>query len=79
MHEFHHDHPLSIDLLLHTAATMLMVRKCTGGSTVASLVALPPVRDLLLSAKHLFVAAMVAIAAAGGLKDEPWHRFSPEF
>jgi hypothetical protein len=24
------------------------------------------VRDLLLSAKHLFVAAMVAIAAAGG-------------
>ena len=30
------------------------------------LVALPPVRDLLLFAKHLFVAAMVAIAAAGG-------------
>ncbi len=31
-----------------------------------SLVALPPVRDLLLFAKHLFVAAIVAIAAAGG-------------
>jgi hypothetical protein len=31
------------------------------------LVALPPAQDLLLSAKHLFVAAMVvAIAPAGG-------------
>ena len=29
------------------------------------LVALPPVLDLLLSAKHLFVAAMVAIASVG--------------
>ena len=30
------------------------------------LVALPPVRDLLLSAKHLFVAAMVTVALPGG-------------
>jgi hypothetical protein len=37
------------------------------------------VQDLLLFAKHLFVAAMVAIAAARGLKDEQWHGFSPEF
>jgi hypothetical protein len=32
----------------------------------ASIVALALVRDLLFRAKHLFVAAMVAIAAAGG-------------
>ena len=32
------------------------------------LVALPPVFDLLLSAKHLFVAAIVAIASVGGVK-----------
>jgi hypothetical protein len=30
------------------------------------LVALPPVRDLIFYAKHLLVAAMVAIAPAGG-------------
>ena len=30
------------------------------------LVAGTPVRDLLFSAKHLFLAAMVAIAPAGG-------------
>jgi len=30
------------------------------------LVALSPARDLLLCANHLFIAAMVAIAAAGG-------------
>ena len=40
------------------------------------LVALPPVLDLLLSAKHLFVAAIVAIASVGGVKDA---LFSPEF
>ena len=44
------------------------------------LVALPPARDLLLCAKHLFVAPMVvAIAPAGGSKDEQSELFSPEF
>ena len=33
------------------------------------LVALPPVLDLLLSAKYLFVAAIVAIASVGGVRD----------
>ena len=40
------------------------------------LVALPPVLDLLLSAKHLFVAAILAIASVGGVKDA---LFSREF
>ena len=44
------------------------------------LVALPPAQDLLLCAKHLFVAALVvAIAPAEGSKDEQWELFSPEF
>jgi hypothetical protein len=34
---------------------------------------------LLLSAKHLFVAAMVGNCRCRGLKNEQWHRFSPEF
>ena len=41
-----------------------------------SLVALPPRLDLLLSAKYLFVAAIVAIASVGGVKDA---LFSREF
>jgi hypothetical protein len=44
----------------------------------ASYSLLAPV-DLLLFAKYLFVAAMAAIAAAGGLKDGHWDLFSPEF
>src|SRR5262249_41923009 len=40
------------------------------------LVALPLLRDLLLSAKHLFVAVMVALP---GVNDEQWNPFSPEF
>ena len=36
------------------------------GDLLRFLVALPPMRDLLLCAKHLFVAAMVAIVPAGG-------------
>jgi hypothetical protein len=53
-----------------------------GGSipdALGGLVALPPVADLLFFAKHLFVAAMVAIAPAGRVNDEQWDRFSPEF
>jgi hypothetical protein len=43
------------------------------------LVALPLASDLLLCAKHLFVAAMVvAIAPVGGSKDEQSELFSPE-
>jgi hypothetical protein len=45
-----------------------------------SLVAPIPCGDLLICAKHLFVAAMVgAIAPAGGSKDEQSQFFSPEF
>ena len=43
-------------------------------SIVRFLVALPPVRDLLLCAKHLFVAAMVA---AVGHKTMGWQRSLP--
>jgi hypothetical protein len=45
----------------------------------ASYVALALVQDLLLRAKHLFVAAIGGNCRCRGLKDEPWHRFSPEF
>ena len=44
------------------------------------LVALPPAQDLLLCAKHLFVAAMVvAIVPGWGSKDEQSELFIPEF
>jgi hypothetical protein len=43
------------------------------------LVALPPVWDLLLRAKHLFDAAMVAITSAGRVNDDQCDRFSREF
>jgi hypothetical protein len=36
-------------------------------------------RDLLLFAKSLFVAAIVAIAAVGGSSNEQTKLFSPEF
>jgi len=38
-----------------------------------------PASDLLLFAKHLFVAAKVAAAAAGGSKDDRRDLLSPEF
>jgi hypothetical protein len=43
------------------------------------LVALAALRDLLIGAKHLFFAAMVAIASAAGVKNEQWDLFGPEF
>jgi hypothetical protein len=43
------------------------------------LVAFPFAPDLLLCAKDLFVAAMVAIVPARAVNDEQWDLFSPEF
>jgi hypothetical protein len=43
------------------------------------LVALLTCRDLLFSAKHLFVAAMVAITSAGRVNEDECDRFSREF
>jgi hypothetical protein len=43
------------------------------------LVASQSVRDLLLCAKQLFVAAMVVAIAPRGLKNEQSELFSPEF
>jgi hypothetical protein len=43
------------------------------------LVALPPTRVLLLCAKHLFVAAMMANCPCREVKDEQWEFFSPDF
>jgi len=42
------------------------------------LVASPRVRNLLLCAKHLFIAAIVANVGCRELKDEQWEFFSPE-
>jgi hypothetical protein len=33
----------------------------------------------LIGAKHLFFAAMLAIASAAGDKDEQWKIFGPQF
>ena len=54
-------------------------RWLTAGKLLRFLVALLPVPDLLLCAKHLFVAAMVAIVLPGRVNDEQWNLFSPEF
>jgi hypothetical protein len=42
-------------------------------------VALACIPDLLFCAKHLFVAAMVAITSAGPVNDDQCDRFSREF
>jgi hypothetical protein len=44
-----------------------------GCRTSPLLVGSPPMRDLLLCAKHLFVAAMM------GSRDQQWDLLSPEF
>jgi hypothetical protein len=46
---------------------------------VRFLVAMLSASDLLLFAKHLFVAAKVTVAAAGGSKDDRWDLLSAEF
>ena len=51
------------------------LRRAAGRLLVAS----APVRDLLFCAKHLFVAALVAITSAGRVNDDQCDRFSREF
>jgi|SRR5215813_11894502 len=53
---------------------MICTHRINPISELRSLVALPPVLDLLLCAKHLFIAAMAAIA--GGREDDQWDLFS---
>jgi hypothetical protein len=56
------------------------LKRDQGWSRITLLGRFAPAWDLLLCAKRLFVAAMVvAIAPAGGSKDEQYELFSPEF
>jgi len=47
-----------------TSASCRRIRRSFAGGFYCFLVASPPVRDLLLCAKHLFVEAMVGLSPA---------------
>jgi hypothetical protein len=53
-----------------TGSRQLAARRKLRRAAGRSLVALGPVRDLLLRAKHLFVAATIAITSAERINDE---------